>query len=209
MRKCVFWPVVAFSLVAADMGQAQQSPDAAQALAQVCAKLACRKGGSAVLLRLPENHGFEIKTQPYPYLDDRDSVILYPGETVTIGFNKTGDALGRPVLVKVSDANGPVDIGTPGTAAATLSFTLKQSEGKTDMMLTAANGVPAMLKYDAIMFAPTASGIRPMRTSSCPLMPPQGGAQAFSGFESSPQPFVMMAITNIHALAPGAAVSCN
>ena len=210
MRKCMFWPVLGLSLVLADMSQAQQpASDPAKALAAMCAKVPCRKGGRSVLLRMPDNRGFQTKTQPFPYLDDRGTVILYPGESITIGFNKDGDALGRPVLVKVTDPDGPVDFGTPGTAAATVSFTLKQDDGKPSMMLTADNGVSATLKYDLQMFVPAADGVRSGHSSTCPLMAPQGSVASFGGFESWPHPILMLVISNIRMLPAGSGMACN
>jgi hypothetical protein len=208
MRKCVFWPMLAFSLVMADLGQAQPQT-AAQVLAAVCAKVPCRKDGRTLVLRMPDNRGLEARTQPYPYLDDHGTVILYAGETITIGFNKNGDGLGAPVLLKVSDPDGAVDIGAAGTAAASLSFTLKQDEGKPGMMLTAANGVPATLKYSLQMFVPTADGVRSGHSSTCPLMAPPGGVASFGGFESWPHPILMVAIADIRMLPAGAPSTCN
>lgn len=208
MRKCLVWPVLAFSLIAADAGYAQpQTP--AQVLAALCAKVPCRKGGRTVVLRMPDGRGFESKTQPYPYLDDHGTVILYAGETITIGFNKTAEGLGAPVLLKVSDPEGAVDIGTPGTAAASLSFTLKQDDGKPSMMLTAANGVPATLKYSLQMFVPTADGVRNGHSSTCPLMAPPSGVASFGGFESWPHPILMVAIADIRMLPAGAPSACT
>jgi len=208
MRKCLIWPVLAFSLMLADDGFAQpQTP--AQALAAVCAKVPCRKGGRSVVLRTPDNRGFEGKTQPYPYLDDHGTVILFAGETITIGFNKTADGLGAPVLLKVSDPDGPVDIGAAGTAAASLSFTLKQDDGKPSMMLTAANGVPTTLKYSLQMFVPTADGVRSGHSSTCPLMAPPAGVASFGGFESWPHPILMVAVSDIRILPTGSPQVCN
>ena len=208
MRKCMFWPVLGVSLVLADSGHAQpQTP--AQTLAAICAKLPCRKGGRSVVLRMPDNRGFESKTQPYPYLDDHGTVILYPGETITIGFNKSGDSLGAPVLLKVTDPDGAVDIGAPATAAASLSFTLKQDDGKASMMLTAANAVPATLKYNLQMFVPTPDGVRSGHSSTCPLMAPQGSVASFGGFESWPHPILMLAISDIRQLPAASGMACN
>jgi len=208
MRGWIYWPVLGLSLILADSGHAQpQTP--AQTLAAICAKVPCRKGGRTVVLRMPDNRGFEAKTQPYPFLDDHGTVILYPGETVTIGFNKSGDGLGAPVLLKVTDPDGAVDIGAAGTAAASLSFTLKQDDGKPSMMLTAANGVPATLKYNLQMFVPTPDGVRSGHSSTCPLMAPQGSVASFGGFESWPHPILMLAISDIRMLPGGSPMVCN
>jgi hypothetical protein len=208
MRGCMYWPVLGLSLVLADSGHAQpQTP--AQTLAAICAKVPCRKGGRPVLLRMPDNRGFETKTQPYPFLDDHGTVILYPGETITIGFNKNGDSLGAPMLLKATDPDGAVDIGAAGTAAASLSFTLKQDDGKPSMMLTAANGVAATLKYNLQMFVPTADGVRSGHSSTCPLMAPQGSVASFGGFESWPHPILMLAISDIRMLPAGSGMVCN
>lgn len=209
MHRPVFWLVLALSLIAAEFAWAQPS-DRAQVLAAMCAKVPCRKGGRPLLLRMSDDRGFETKTQAFPYLDDKGTVIVYPGETITIGYDKNGDTPSNPILLKVTDPDGPVDLGASVKAAATLSFTLKQDDAKPGMMLTVANGVAATLKYDAVMLVPMATGkVEPVPTSTCPLMSPQGSSSTFSGFESWPHPLVMMVITNIHTLPKDAPMVCN
>lgn len=208
MRKGIFGSALALSLIADGLCLAQPA-DPAQKPAQICAKLPCRKGGRAILLGLPDRQGFETRTHPYPYLDDQDAVILYPGEMITIGFNKTDDKWGRPVLMRVTDADGPVNLGTPGPAAATLSFALEQDHGKPGMMLIAANGLPARVKYDVQMFVPSDDGVHAGHSSTCPLMAPQGGLGTFSGFKSWPHLIVMVVITNIRMLPAGAPAACS
>lgn len=220
MRKSLFGlllavlgPVSAPALAAdPPPGAADPAADAqarAKAMAAMCAQVTCRKASRTITLHLADGSDYTLHTSPYPYLDPAGNVVLYPGETITLGFSKTGDALDKPVLVAVRDPGGAVDIGPVEAAPTmTLSFSLGQDEKKPDTTLIAASTVAAMLKYDVRVSMVVAGGVRMVNSNTCPLMPPQGNAPSFSGFENWPQPIGMMVIGNIHALAPGTPVRC-
>jgi hypothetical protein len=185
------------------------SPDAAraQALAAECAKVPCRKSATSFELRTKDGV-FQGQTQPVPWLDDQGTVILFPGESVTIGYPTDDSALARPELYAHA---GPdeVMVGPAARLGPILTFDLKQMDGKPDMMMTGTNRVKATIKFDIVMYVPTPAGVRAMRTSACPLMPPQGSRDSFSGFEHWPHPIAMMVITHIRAMPAGAAMTCD
>lgn len=214
MRKSVFWPAMVLSLVLAGACVGEPAvPNGAERpvpkTLSACPKQPCRKGGRTILLGLPGNQGVETKTHPYPYLDGQDSLILYPGEMVTIGFNREGGTWGHPMLVRVTDPDGPVNLGTPAPAAATLSFALEQDQGKPNMMLIAANGIPAMVKYDVATYVPTDDGVQVDHVATCPLAARPGSSGASSGFETWPHLVVMVVITNIRMMPPGFPAQCS
>jgi len=181
----------------------------ARQMAAMCAQVVCRKASRTITLHLADGGNYTLHTSPYPYLDQAGNVVLYPGETITLGFSKTGDELGKPVLVAVRDVDGAVDIGAAQPAPAmTLSFSLGQDVKKPDTTLIAASTVGAMLKYDARVSMVVQGGVRLVNSNTCPLMPPQGNAPSFSGFENWPQAIGMMVISNIRALPPGTPVRC-
>src|SRR4051812_24798985 len=173
----------------------------------VCAKVLCRKPGHAVQLRLGDGKVFETATEGYPYLDDENGVFIYPGETIAITLEKKGGELDAQ-LAGVTGLDGAVDLPVKPASTHTLSFTFKQ-DPKVGMILTATNATNLALKYDARMFVPTPEGVKPIRTSVCPLLPPQGTAPTFSGVEDWPHPIVMMVLRNIRIQPDGAPQTCN
>ena len=194
---------------AAPEGKAPQNPNqvAAQALADVCAKVACRKSARTFSLRTREGGEGKFNTAPFPYLDPDGNVIIFPGETITVVLPKDGN--GKPRLLKVAEPSGVTEYGMQASTEASLEFRFAQMDGKPDMQLTATNTVPVMLKYDAIMAAVTAKGIQQAPTSICPLFPPMAGTPGFSGYESWPFPIVNLVIGHIRMLPKGAPRDCN
>jgi hypothetical protein len=182
---------------------------AAQDLAALCARVTCRKNPRQVSLRMGDNSSFQIGTRMLPYFDDKGTLIIFPGETITLSYTGDDAKLEHPVLSSVIDPAGPVEL--PPSSGTTVSFRLEQMDGKSDMMLTTTNTTGAIVKFDTVMFVPDpASGnARGSRTTTCPVLPPQGVAPGFSGFENWPQPVVMLLIGNIRALDAAAPRTCN
>ena len=198
MRRSGLYCAIGF-LSAATAGQAapegaaqNESQTQAQVLADVCTKVVCRKTVRTLALRTNDGKVAQIDTQLFPYLDQQGRLSIYPGETITLGFEKNGD--GPPRLLKVTDPGGDVDLGPVTPSDFAVVFTLRQRDEKPDMWLTIANTVMATFKYDVDMFVPTPSGLRPSHTSTCPLLSPQGTLKSFSGVEMWPQPIVMLVI---------------
>jgi hypothetical protein len=224
MRKSLFWMAVigASSLCAAGAAEPPPGPPsdhaataaaqekAVQDLAALCARVACRKLPRQVSLRMGDNSSFQIATRMLPYFDDKGTLIIFPGETITLSYAGDDAKLEHPALSSVIDPAGPVELLPPLSGRA-VSFRLEQMDGKPDMMLTTTNATKAIVKFDAVMFVPDpASGnARGSRTSTCPILPPQGSAPGFRGFENWPQPVVMLLIGNIRALDAAAPRACN
>ena len=220
MRKSLLFPIVAgcLGLVAppvwavdppAGHGQVDEEA-AAKELAAVCAKVTCRKTSRILTLRMPSNSSFQISTRPLPYLDDKGTLIMFAGESITLSYAADDQKLEHPILSAVHDPLGSVELPPPPSGAA-VTFDLSQMDGRAGMMLTVTNTTKVIVKYDAVMFVadPASGGARGRRTTACPVLPPQGNASSFAGFESWPQPIVMMLITNIRALPADASQVCN
>jgi hypothetical protein len=200
MRKAGLLPFVLLLLA---LPAAAQEPDPR------CQTMVCRRPGTSSL-RLPDGQRIGLPAPPAPYFTG--SVLsLIPGETIVLGFRRTPQGLGAPMLLQVSDAAGAVEIGAPAEMPVemTLSFSLAQQEGKPDMMLTVVNKTDAMIKYDVHMYVPSADGVRNSGTSSCPLMPAVSKGQGFSVFESWPHPIALLLIGRIRTLTPDATAICN
>ena len=202
----VFAGSIAMAAPEGDASQNQQQQQA-QALADTCAKVACRKQSRSITLRASGSNVARFPTQLFPYLDTKGQLIIYPGETITLALPQDGK--GAPALAKVADENGEVEIRPLAGGEASLSFSFKQMDGKPDMLLTVTNSVAATFKYDTVMLAATPNGMRPSPTSTCPLLPPQGSAPSFSGLEHWPYPIALLLISNIRPLAAGDDKSCK
>jgi hypothetical protein len=176
---------------------------AAQTVPEKCKTMACRKPGT-VTLRLVEGGTATPPRAVSPYFDG-SVLTLAPGETVTLGYSKSG---GKPALASVSDEAGPVDIGPVPAADSMLSFSLKQDDGKPSMTLVVTNTTGNVIRYQAHMYVLAGGGIRSLDTSTCPVLPPQGAAPSFSAIETWPRPIVHMVIGLIQALPPDARPSC-
>jgi hypothetical protein len=181
-----------------------QHQAAAQALADVCAKVACRKITTTLILRKEDGSTGEVDTSPFPYFDPDGEIFIYPGESIILGVAKNGS--GRPRLLKAVDAGGTHQFAQLAAGEASLEFQFRQLEGKPDMVLSVQNATSAMIKYDALMV--TAPGRRPSPTSSCPVYPPQPGQASFGGIESWPHPIVSLLITNIRPLGKSDPRTC-
>lgn len=222
MGKCMFWMAAVWGLGlsaawAADppgvpdhAAAAEAQAKAAQDLAALCARVTCRQTPRQLILRMPDNSSFQIGTRLLPYFDDKGTMILFPGETITLSYAGEDAKLEHPVLSSVSDPAGPV-APLPPPSGSNVSFKLEQMDGKPDMMLTVINTTKATVKFDTVMFVPDpASGnARGSHTTACPVLPPQGNAPSFSDLENWPQPVVMLLIGNIRALDSSAPRTCN
>jgi hypothetical protein len=176
---------------------------AAQTAAEKCKTLPCRKPGN-VTLRLSEGGTAAPPKAVAPYFDG-SVLTLAPGETVTLGYMK---GAGKPALVSVSDEAGPVDIGTAAAADATVSYSLKQDEGKPGMTLAVTNTTGNVIKYQAHMYVLAGGAIRSLDTTTCPVLPPQGSATSFTAIEAWPRPIVHMIIGLIQTLPPDTRLTC-
>jgi hypothetical protein len=222
MRKAMLWMAVVLGLgpsaaLAAEPPGAADHAAAAEAqakaaadLAALCARVTCRKIPRQVSLRMRDNSSFQIGTRMLPYFDDKGTLIIFPGESITLSYADDDAKLEHPVLSSVIDPAGPVELPPPASKA-NITFELKQMDGKPDMMLSVTNTTRATVKFDTVMFVPDpASGnARGSRTTACPVLPPPGSAPSFSDFENWPQPIVMLLIGNIRAQDPSAPRTCN
>jgi hypothetical protein len=163
-----------------------------------------------VTLRLPDGGNFQIATRPLPYFDDKGTLILFEGEAVTLSYADDDEKLEHPVLSAVRDPLGPVTLPPPPPSGRSLSFSLRQMESKPDMLLGITNTTKAIIKYDTMVFVPDVvnGNARGGRATTCPVPAPQE-SQPTLGLEHWAQPLVMVIITNIRALEPGALSSCN
>ena len=176
-------------------------------LMRQCASLACRTSERHFSLRTRDGKTVEGTTARFPYVNDKGTIFVYPGETVGVSITRDGDRLTPPVFAAATDPDGTT--ASKQAAPANLSFTLRQMDGRADIILEIANRIDASVKLDLVMYVPIAGGMRAVRTSSCPLLPPQGGLPAFTGIESWPHPVMMIAISDIHILPAGAARVCE
>ena len=216
--KCL---IPALFLAALSMGsqalaapEAEAKPDAdearIQSLERICAKVACRKSVRTLSLRAAGGKEVEASTERYPYLDDHGSIVIYPGETISVALPGQDEGLGQPTLVAVTDPDGPVALSSAAAGPANLSFQLEEfGKDKPGMLLRIDNQINSALKYDLTMFVAAGDGFRAMHTSACTLLPPQSGLKSFGGFESWPHPIVMLVISNIHGLPKGTPQSCQ
>jgi hypothetical protein len=181
-------------------------------LAAICAQTTCRTE-KIIELRAPNDNVVRFRTDPVPYVYN-GTLTIYPGETYAVRMRVQGRELGKPVFESGSEgkplpqptgykpeeeakalrdtANAPVE--------ALVYFSFKQQEG-TGMMLEISSTLPVTVKYDAVMFVATPSGIQPDRTTSCPVF---GGALAT---ESWAVPLTMLARSNFR-IAPEQNPSC-
>jgi len=169
--------------------------------------VACRTSERHFSLRTGDGKTVEGTTARFPYVNDKGTIFVYPGETVGVSLVRDGDRLAPPVFVAATDPGGTT--ASKQAAPANLSFTLRQLDGRSDIFLEIANRIDASVKLDLTMYVPVTGGMRAVRTSSCPLLPPQSGLPAFTGIENWPHPIMMIAISNIHVLPPGASRVCE
>lgn len=185
----------------------------ARDLTAICAQTPCRTE-KAIELRAPNDNVVRFKTDPIPFVY-RGTVTIYPGETYAVRMRVHGKELGAPAFERGSEGK-PLPGGTgyrpeveakalrdtvnaPVEALVYLSF--KQRDG-TGMELDIVSELPVTVKYDAVMFVATPSGIQPDRTSSCPVF---GGGIVT---ESWPVPLTMLALSKFRIVA-GANSACQ
>src|SRR3569623_946853 len=153
MRICLLLALVSLALPAAAQPATPPADHAAaeaafaQALAAECAHVTCRKGVRPVTLRMADGSNFTIATRPLPYFDDKGTLILFAGESVTLAYGEDDAKLEHPVLSAVTDPLGPVELPPP-SSESTVAFTLRQVDGKSDMVLGVTNRTIALVKYD-------------------------------------------------------------
>ena len=187
---------------------ASEDAAAAQALKEICAKTPCRKTARTLSLRMPDKKILRSKARAYPYLDPDGTLILLPGDTITLGIPKDGN--GPAHLLKVVEPGSTRDFGKASESEAPLSFQFKQLEGEPDMVLMVTSAAQAVLKYDAVMLVPGPQGIiQQAQTPTCPVRPQQGSGPVFPATQDWPHPIATLVITNIHALAADAPQGCN
>ena len=177
-------------------------------LAAICAQTVCRTQ-KTITLRAPGDNIVRFNSDPVPYVYD-GTLTIYPGESYAVRMRVQGRDLGKPVFEPGTEGK-PLPGGTgyqPDAEAkalrdtvttpveALMYFSFKQDEG-TGMMLEIVSTLPVTLRYDAVMFVATPSGIQPDRTSSCPVF---AGA---AGVERWPVPLTMLALSNFRIVAGG------
>jgi hypothetical protein len=117
-----------------------------------------------------------------PYLNDKDAVVIYPGEHFAIVFEiengKIVNAVPKPLGGQLSNA---VEVG------------FEAFEG--GMMLTLENRLPGEIKYDASMKVPDD---RLVYTSTCPVR------AGLSAFESWSHPIKFLELSNFRYSTGGA-----
>ena len=109
-----------------------------------------------------------------PYVTDKGAIVLFPGESFVIAFEIENG--------KIVNAQ-PVPAG--GSRSDVVEVSFKQIDSGT--MLTIANNLPKMVKYDATMKAPDD---RMVYTNSCPV------DAGLSNFESWPHPVKFLELSN-------------
>ena len=186
----------------------------AQDLAEACARSVCRTEAKPIRLRDIDGGEYEYQTQLFPYADG-GSVSLFAGEAIVLDFAADGSTASEPHFVRVIDRVDLANIQGYGAASMnrmqpadpkqrqTVSLEFKQEEGKPDMTLVLRSDLDFTLKFDALIWVPTRSGIQVTRTSMCPLF------AGIAGHELWPQPIVMIALANFRVLRPGDATVCN
>ena len=189
---------------------AEAQAKADQELAALCAKVVCRKVPRRVTLRMLDKTSLETETRQVPYFDDKGSLAIFSGETISLSYASDDTRLEHPALSSVVDPAGGVEL--PSAAGVTISFKFEQMEGRPDMMLTLSNTTKARVKYDTVMFVPGSAangGARVSHTSACPLLPPPGGVASFFGTEHWPHPIIMLLITGIRAQIASTSFVCE
>lgn len=178
-------------------------------LTALCRKVACRGQTRPIELRLDASRGYHFESELLPYVDDKGSILLYPGDVVTVSVARNGKKLSLPKIVNASDAGGKINLGGKANSGATstVTFALTQDEGKPDMTLLVTNKTGLTLKYTAVAGIPSQQGLRPSHTSVCPLLP--GSAKdGFTGHETWPQAIGMIILSDLR-IVQSKDTACN
>ena len=136
------------------------------ASAEACGALPCRANGE-------------------PYVTDKNTIIIYPGESFA---------------VQIDIARGKVGRAQPVTAEETGTITLDFKPQDAGMILIVHNHLADIVKYDATMKGPDG---RLVYTSSCPV-----GA-GMGSYEGWPHPIQYLELSNFRPLAPDADQRCE
>lgn len=150
----------------------------------LCQTVECR-GPTTVVLVKEDGTRFEwSKLRVYPVVQNDNWVTIFPGETLLLEADVSGDRLVN--LRSVKENKNP---------ERTLVFDFKQGfTGKTDMLLTVKNPFPRTVKYRLGMQLLDKDGL--LKTSSCPVI--AGG----SAFEMWPHPIFQLVVLEFNLL-PG------
>lgn len=178
-------------------------------LVHQCVSQTCRTSARHFSLRAPDGKAVEGDTLPFPYVNDKGTVFVYPDETVSVSLARQGDKLAPPVFVAATDPGGTTTSKQADVTPANFSFQLRQLDKVPGTVLIITNRMDANIKLDLVMYVPITGGMRAVHTSSCPVLPPQSGQQSFAGIEQWPHPVMMVAIADIHILPPGAPRVCE
>ena len=170
----------------------------AKELAEICTMVTCRMEPHELRLRA-EGGSLVTTTDLLPYVHD-GTVVLYPGESVTVDFAADGSMIDMPRFARLASAGDAV--GMPSDARASVTLNFSQTDGKPDMLLVLKSSLGFAVKYDAYMYVPTPNGVESGYTSSCPLN------AGLSATEHWPHAIMMIVLTNFR-LATAADTACQ
>jgi hypothetical protein len=196
--------------------QADAEAARAQALAEACARTACRAEAKEITLNAPGDRIARFRTEKIPYADG-GSIAIYPGESFAVRIRVQGEQLGEPVFEQIFDGPSPAKLlgHHPDAEAKALQDTknmpveallylyFKQDDKGPGMTLEITSALPVTVKYDAVMFAATPDGIRPAPTSSCPV------ASGIAALETWPQPLTMLLLSNFRVVDTARGFTCQ
>ncbi len=205
----VIWAAAAVPAASAPKANSANNRKSGDLISQ-CARLKCRTSVRHFSLQSADGKTVRGETVPFPYVTEQGIILLYPGERIDVSLVRQDDRLAPPAFVAASNPKGSIAPRKLGPATANLSFELQpRGDNKPGMFLMATSQIKAVVKYDLLMYVPIPGGVRAVRTSSCPLRPPQGGQKTFNGIEHWPHPVTMLAIADIRILPPGASTACR
>jgi len=174
-------------------------------LAQKCAKLSCRTESRELRLKMSDGIA-SFQTELLPYADE-GAVILYPGEAIEVDFPADGKAL-EPHFGKVVDridnpkvSNGK-RVATEPRSDSRANFWFDFQQDGSGMVLKLKSDLGYYVKYHAVMLVPERDGLRPVDTSSCPIL------SYGSAIESWPHPIAMIVLSDFHVVPDNNTV-CN
>ena len=184
------------AVVAAEQATSDPSEAArAKALAEKCAKVACRTQSRELQFKFDTGTA-TFQTELLPYADE-DAVILYPGETIEVDFSVDGKVLEPHFGRTVDHVDGPKVVGGKRVPSAPRSdsranfwFDFQQTD--TGMLLQLKSDIGYDVRYHAAMLVPEKDGLKPVETSSCPVI--SYGANT----ESWPHQIAMLVLSDFH-----------
>lgn len=196
-------------------------------LEKICAATGCRAGGYDAAVGVDKDRYTTVPVTHSPYLPDKESALVFPGETIAIRFSVDGDkpvpvsvtryAPRYPAMIVKSDA-APVanadDAALPAMKGDSLSGTIPPNllivsygqfkpQGETGMVLTIESSLPHKLKLDAIIAEIAPGSYKQHYTSTCAIQP------KLTDFENWPNALGPIVLTNFRFLADDATMSCE